>query len=369
MGPTKAYISHENLLHNFNLIRNAVAPAAVMGVVKADAYGHGMIEVAQSLVNAGAAYLGVAFPEEGLLLRQTGIRTPILVFGAQNGDLFKMCLDNDLDITLTADYQLEKLRHICRKTGKKARVHIKVDTGMNRFGFPDETINETVLPLFGDPDIWVTGVYTHFSSADEDDPSYTLYQFERFLHVKEEILKKTQTKPLFHAANSAAIMKFPETYLDMVRPGVMLYGNPPGPDFKLNWPLKEVMRFVSQVTLIKELKPDEPVSYNRRFYTRRRTRVGVIPVGYGDGYSRQLTNKGQVLIRGRRFPVVGTVCMDAIMVNLDNDRDVCVGDEVVLFGPQMGEHISIVEMSRLLETIPYEVTCRVSGRVPREHLK
>ena len=369
MGPTKVYISHKNLLHNFNLIQEAVAPAGVMGVVKANAYGHGIVEAAHSLVKAGAAYLGVAFPEEGLQLRQAGIRTPILVFGAQNGDLFEMCLENNLEITLTDGYQLERLRKLYEKTGKKAKVHIKVDTGMNRFGFPYETFDETILNIFDLPYIDVKGVYTHFSSADEENPSYTLFQLERFLHVKEIIRKHNKSKLLFHAANSAAIMKFPQAYLDLVRPGVMLYGNPPGPDFKLSWPLKEVMRFVSQVTLIKELKPDEAVSYNCRFYTRKNTRIAVIPVGYADGYSRQLTNRAQVLIRGRRFPVVGTVCMDAIMVNLEDSRDIRVGDEVVLFGAQGDEHITIVEMSRLQDTIPYEVTCRVSARVPREHLK
>ena len=369
MGPTKAYILHQNLLHNFNLIREAVAPAVVMGVVKANAYGHGMVEIAQTLVAHGASYLGVAFAEEGLQLRQAGIETPVLVFGAQNGEYFERCIERDLDITLTAEYQLEQLQHIYTKTGSKAKVHIKIDTGMNRFGFPFEASGEKIIKLFDEPCLDIRGVYTHFSSADEEDSSYTLYQLDRFLHIKEIILKKTGKKPLFHAANSAAIMKFPQSYFDMVRPGVMLYGNPPGPDFKLSWPLKEVMRFVSRVTLIKDLNPDEPVSYNRRFYTRKKTKVGVIPVGYADGYSRQLTNKAEVLIRNKRFPVIGTVCMDAIMVDLGANNDIQVDDEAVLFGAQGEEHISIVEMSRLQETIPYEVTCRVSGRVPRVHLK
>ncbi|HID39284.1 MAG TPA: alanine racemase, partial [Calditrichaeota bacterium] len=279
------------------------------------------------------------------------------------------CLKNELEITLTAEYQIDRLRQVCEKTGMRAKVHIKIDTGMNRIGFLYESFEETVPAIFNYPFLDVKGVYTHFSSADEDDPSYTLYQYDRFLHVKKTILEKTNKKPMFHAANSAAIMKYPQTYFDMVRPGVMLYGNPPGPDFKLSWPLKEVMRFVSQITLIKVLNPDEPVSYNRRFYTRKKTRVGVIPVGYADGYSRQLTNRGQVLIRGRRFPVIGTVCMDAIMVNLQNAKDIRVGDEVVLFGAQEKEQVTIVEMSRLQNTIPYEVTCRVSGRVPRVHIK
>ncbi len=369
MGPTKAYISHENLLHNLNLISSAISPAVVMGVVKADAYGHGMIEVAKTLVDHGVAYLGVAFAEEGLQLRQAGIKTPVLVFGAQNGEHFELCIENNLEITLTAEYQLKQLKQIYTRTGSKAKVHIKIDTGMNRFGFPYETFRETVLSFFEESCLDVKGVYTHFSSADEEDTSYTLYQFDRFLHVKELILKTTGKTPLFHAANSAAIMKYPQTYLDMVRPGVMLYGNPPSPGFNLSWPLKEVMRFVSRITLIKELNPDEAVSYNRRFYTGKKTRVGVIPVGYADGYSRQLTNKAQVLIQGKRYPVIGTVCMDAIMVNLGDNKEIQVGDEVVLFGVQKQEHISIVEMSRLQETIPYEVTCRVSGRVPRVHLK
>ena len=367
MGPTTAYISHANLIHNLNLIQQAVAPAKVMGVVKADAYGHGSIEIAKTLIANGVDYLGVAFFEEGIELRKAGIRVPILVFGAHLPGFFSQFLDYDLDITLTDRSQLEPLRALCAKKGKKARVQIKIDTGMGRVGFFPDKDFDLIRQIIGES-VWdVVGIYSHLSSADEEDATYTLGQIDRFRQFKDKIEKTFTRKPIFHLANSAAIMKFPQAYFDYVRPGVMLYGNPPGPDFKLEWPLREVMEFKSKITLIKRLPEGQPVSYNRRYHTPRETNIAIVPAGYADGYNRRFTNRGQVLIRGRRYPVVGTVCMDQFMVDLGPRTDVAIGDEVVLYGKQGNEHISIVEVSRVLETIPYEVTCWVSKRVPRVH--
>ncbi len=369
MGPTKAYIHHQNLLHNLQLIQKAVAPAGVMGVVKANGYGHGSVEVARTLIAGGVQYLGVAFFEEGIELRKAGIETPILVFGAHLPEYFAEFLEYDLDITLTHAGQLEPLRTLCSKTGKKARVQIKIDTGMGRVGFLPDKDDEVIRQILQEPAWQVVGIYSHLSSADEDDPAYTLGQIERFAAFKRKIAKELRQKPIFHLANSAAIMRFPQAYFDMVRPGIMLYGNPPGPDFKLEWPLREVMEFKSKVTLIKKLPAGQPVSYNRRYHTPQETHVAVVPAGYADGYNRRFTNRGEVLIRGRRYPVVGTVCMDQFMVELGLQTDVQIGDEVVLFGHQENAHVSITEIARKLETIPYEVTCWVSQRVPREHLR
>ena len=369
MGPTKAYIWHKNLIHNLKLIQNAVAPSGVMGVVKANAYGHGSIEVAKTLIANGVKYLGVAFYEEGVELRKAGIVAPILVFGAHLPNFFSEFLEYDLDITLTHVSQLEPLRLLCRSKKKKARVQIKVDTGMGRVGFfPDQDF-DLIRQIIEDSAWNVVGIYSHLSSADEADPTYTLGQIERFSQFKEKIQKITGKKFFFHLANSAAIMRFPQTYFDMVRPGVMLYGSPPGPDFKLEWDLRQVMEFKSKITLIKKLSQGKPVSYSRRYYTPQKTFVGVVPAGYADGYNRRFTNRGEVLIKGRRYPVVGTVCMDQFMVNLGAQTDVEIGDEVVIFGRQKDAHISIVEVSRKLETIPYEITCWVSRRVARIHYR
>jgi len=369
MGPTKAYILHGHLRHNLMLIRKAVSPAKVMAVVKADGYGHGSVETARTMLDNGADYLGVAFHEEGIELRQAGITAPILVFGAQLEDFFEEHLLYDLELTLSRSDQIDALRNICRKLKKTARVHIKIDTGMGRVGFMADSDLNPVFKLLSDEWIEVVGVYSHLSSADEEDLSSANSQIEKFKQVRREIKKRTQKKILFHLANSAAIMRLPEAYFDMVRPGIMLYGNPPGPGFNLTWDLKEAMRFVSRVAAVKTLPANHPVSYNRRFYTKEQTQIAVIPAGYADGYNRMLTNSGEVLIRGKRYPVVGTVCMDQFLVNIGPESPVKTGDEVVLFGQQEQSRISITEISRKLQTIPYEVTCRVSARVPRIHLK
>ncbi len=368
MGPTKAYINHTNLAHNFNLIKNNVAPARVMAVVKADGYGHGSIEASRTLVKHGVEYLGVAFHEEGIELRENGINTPILVFGAQLADFFEAHLKFDLDITLGSLHQIEPLRKICMKLNKRACVHIKIDTGMNRVGFFAEDLSKALNAIFNEDRIEVVGIYSHLSGSDEENPDFTRKQIRDFLRIKRLITKTYSKNLLYHIANSGAIMRYPEAYFDMVRPGVMLYGNPPSPDFKQNWDIREVMRFTSKITAIKSLPAGEPVSYSRRFYTKSRTRIGIVPAGYADGYNRKLTNTGQVLIGGKRYPVVGTVCMDQFMVDLGPETDIKIGDEVTLFGRQENEHIKIIDVSRQLETIPYEVTCWVSKRVNRIHI-
>lgn len=369
MGPTKAEIYHKHIAHNFQLIRDAVKPAKIMAVVKADAYGHGSVPVAETLLNLGAEYLGVAFVEEGIELRQAGITLPILVFGAQLDCFFEEHLKYDLEITLSRTDQIEPLQYLCKQIKKRAKVHIKIDSGMGRVGFMADGDLQPVYNLLNDEWIEIVGVYSHLSSSDEDDLSITHKQIEKFRRVQAEIKSRTDKPILFHLANSAAIMRLPEARFDMVRPGVMLYGNPPGPDFKTDWPLKEGMRFVSRVAAIKELPKGHPVSYNRRFHTPDHGRIAIIPAGYADGYNRKMTNVGQVLIQGNRFAVAGTVCMDQFIVWLGSDTSIKPGDEVVLFGLQEKEHISIIEVSRILKTIPYEITCWISQRVPRVHIK
>jgi len=369
MGPTKAEINHANIAHNFRLIREAVHPAKIMSVVKADAYGHGSVPVAQTLLKAGTEYLGVAFAEEGIELRQAGIAAPILVFGAQLDCFFEQHLKHDLEITISRTDQIEPLQYLCKQLNKQAKVHIKIDSGMGRVGFMFDSNLQPIIDLLNDEWIEVVGVYSHLSSADELDLSNSREQVERFRQVQVQIKTRTNKPILFHLANSAAIMRLPEAWFDMVRPGVMLYGNPPSPDFETDWPLKEGMRFISRVAAIKDLAAGHPVSYNRRFHTPETGKIAIIPAGYADGYNRKMTNVGQVLIRGQRFPVAGTVCMDQFMAWVGTDKSIKPGDEVVLFGKQEKEHISIIEVSKTLTTIPYEVTCWVSQRVPRVHIK
>ncbi len=321
------------------------------------------------MLENGADYLGVAFHEEGIVLRKAGIKAPILVFGAQSVNFFEAHLEYNLELTVSDISQIAPLQKLCAQMNKIARVHIKIDTGMGRVGFMYDSDLDPIYKLLSDNRINVVGVYSHLSSSDEDDLSYTYSQIDKFKQIQTNILSHSKKPILFHLANSGGIMRVPEAYFDMVRPGVMLYGNPPGPDFNLEWELREAMQFVSQVAAIKDLPANHPVSYSRRYVTSEKTKVAVIPAGYADGYNRRMTNTGEVLIRGKRYPVVGTVCMDQFLVHIGNNSDIMVGDEVVLFGRQLEASISIIEISRKLQTIPYEVTCWISGRVPRVHLK
>jgi len=349
------------------LIREAVGSRKIMAVVKANAYGHGDIEVSQTAINSGCEYLGVAFVEEGIKLRQAGISHPVLVFGAHHAHHLKAALDNNLEITLTSKEQINYLKNEIDKK-QKIPVHLKVDTGMNRVGFSLEFFEEIFESLLNTRQFKIVGVYSHLSSADETDSTYTDIQLLRFNEIKSYVESKCAHKILFHLSNSAAIMKSEKTYLDMVRPGIMLYGQPPSPDFDLKWDLKEVLSLHSKLGLIKYLEKNEPISYGRRFYTKEATHIGVIPAGYADGLNRGLTNNAEVIIRGEKYPLVGTVCMDMVMVDLGPDLKCEVGDDVVIYGESDHQRISIRDISERLKTIPYEITCNVSSRVPRTHL-
>jgi alanine racemase len=338
-----------------------------MACLKANAYGHGIIEIAKTLHSEQIDYYGVAFPEEGVLLRQAGISTPILVLGAHLGTYLKVQLDNNLDITVTHFDQLEQLQKLCSHEGKTAQIHLKVDTGMNRVGFSIQDFFKALKEAISSKELNIIGVYSHLSSSDEKDLHYTQEQIKRFAAIRDQV-KENHPEILFHLANSGAIMQHPNAWFDMVRPGTLLFGNPPSVDFNGKWKLKEVMSFHSKITLIKIVGKNEAVSYNRSFYTRSKTKIAVVPVGYGDGYTRNLSNNSFVLVNGRRHPVVGAVCMDQTLVDLGLKSPAKIGDDVVLFGRQQNEHISIREVAKNAGTIPYEVTCLISSRVERIHL-
>jgi len=367
MGPTIAEIYHENLIHNLNLIRTNLPGVKVMAIVKANAYGHGDIEISRTLRDNNIDYFGVAFPEEGIKLRDAGIKTPILVLGAQLSEYFKDHLQYNLDISIADPYQIPLLKDACRKADKKANVHIKIDTGMNCVGFSHKNFFKCADKIFDEPYFNVTGIYTHFSSADEEDLSFTMLQLERFNEIQKAI-KPKYPDILFHTANSAAVMQVPQSHLDMVRPGTMLYGNPPDPDFKLSWNLKEVMRFVSKVSLIRELEKDAAVSYNRKYIAKKKMKAALIAAGYADGFNRYLSNRGEVLIQGHRYKVIGNVCMDRFLVDIKNNPAIKIGDEVTLFGKQVDDHIRIADVARQIGSIPYDITCQVSKRVQRIHI-
>jgi len=367
MGPTHVKINHPNLIHNVKLLKRMIGvDVKLMTVVKANAYGHGMIEVARTLEKEGSAYFAVAFPEEGLQLRRAGIKTAILVMGAHLDEDIALQVDNNLDITITRTDQLEKLNSYCMHMRKNVRIHFKINTGMNRVGLDEKDFFSAFRQASAYPNIEIGGVYSHLSSSDEVDQSYTQKQLQRFRDIRDKI-KNEADGVLFHLANSAAIVQNPAYHLDMVRAGIMLYGNPSNPDFNIDDDFREVMSFHTKIVLIREAEKDQPVSYSRRYYTKGKTRIAVLPVGYSDGYNRALTNKGFVLIQGKRYPLAGTVCMNHVLIDIGQNPDIMIGEDVVLFGKQGDEQISISEIARQLNTIPYEVTCWISSQVDKVH--
>lgn len=367
MGPTYLKINHQNLVHNYNLIKKEIgSKVKVMAMIKANAYGHGILEVAKTLEKENIAYLGVAFPEEGVRLRKAGIKTPILVMGAHLNEFIKDQVEYNLDLTITSIAQLKYIHDYCSDKSKKARVHLKIDTGMNRVGFNEKDFYRAYEFSLNCPCIKVVGIYSHLSSSDEDDQSYTQQQVQLFKKIKTSIKGKINPV-LFHITNSAGIIQSPEYWFDMVRPGGLLFGNPSYSGFNIGNDFKEVMSFHSKITLIKDVGKNEPISYSRRFYTKDKTKIAIIPVGYADGYNRLLSNNSFVLIHGKRYPVIGSVCMDQILVDLGIASDLSLGEEVVLFGKQLDEHVSIAEIAERVNSIPYEVTCLISSRVERIH--
>lgn len=366
MGPTVAHINHDHLRYNIGLIRKAVGNRKIMAVVKADAYGHGDVEIARSALSEGCEYLAVAFMEEGVRLRKSGIKAPILVFGAQLPELLDTALQYDLECTITDFSQIDYINTMPADT-QRLKIHLKFDSGMHRVGFHVNDVKAVIDRITNSDHFDLKGVYSHFATADDQDQSYALRQLELFTSISKQIIASVVQKPLIHMANSAAIMTLPESYFDMVRPGVMLYGCSPSPEFDLKWPLKEVMELHSRLALIKHIKRGDDVSYGRRFTAKDDGDIGIIPVGYADGYRRGLTNNADVLIAGKRFKQIGTVCMDMIMVWLGNNHGLTQGDEVILFGQDNHQQISINDVARSLNTITYEITCGISKRVPRVH--
>ncbi len=365
MRPTVAEIDLSAISFNIREIIKKVSPAKVMAVVKADAYGHGAIPVAKESLKAGAAYLGVAIVEEGIELRHAGIDAPILVFAGAMEEQLQEFLQFDLRPTIYTKKIAKKLAQLSKNQNKIIPIHVKIDTGMGRVGVPfDEAVSfiEWVNSLDG---IKLEGIYTHFSTSDERDKSYARLQFRRFQEIIGILANKGIKIPIKHAANSGAILDLPETYLDMVRPGVMMYGHYPSDETTESVPIKPAMTFKTKVLFVKKVPANTSVSYGRKFITKKPTKLATLPVGYADGYNRLLSNRAEVTIRGKKFPVVGRVCMDLIIVDLGQDEEVREGDEVILFGPKEKNNFTVENYCRIVNTIPYEVTCWVSKRVPR----
>lgn len=375
---TWAEIDLDILAENIREIRRITSPGAeVMGVVKADAYGHGAIEVARVLLENGASRLAVSMLDEAIELRHAGITAPVLILSQIDERRIHELIEYDITETVFTLSFARALSREASKTNKAIKIHIKLDTGMGRVGFPaaPESVEE-ILVISKLPGLDIEGIFTHFATSDEPDNEYCERQFARFTDIVGELESKGLKIPVRHVSNSAALMRFPHMHLDMVRAGLILYGMwPKGcPDAYMPITLKPVMTLKSAVIHVKDLDEGETVSYGRRFAASRRSVIATIPIGYADGYARRLSNRADVLFRGQRARVIGSICMDMCMIDVtDFAERPEIGDEIVLFGTEtVGNRkcsLSVDEISDLLDTINYEITCLIGKRVPRVFLR
>ena len=354
--------------HNYRQIRGIIPKhTEIMAVVKADGYGHGAVQVSNVLEQEGANRFAVAIVKEGEELRRSGVTAPILVLGYTPRADIKALIENDLTQTVFSYDMARFISDEAVRLDKTVNMHIKVDTGMGRIGFLSSPKSiEEVKKIAELPHINMEGIFTHFSTADEEDVSYTKNQWSIFEGFLKELSEVGIDLPMIHAANSAATMCHSYTHLNVVRPGIILYGYYPSDFLKDKViDLKPAMTLKSQVVHVKELPEGHYVGYGRKYYTHQKTKIATIPIGYADGYSKRLSNKGRVLIRGEYAHIVGNICMDQFMVDVSHIKDVRVEDEVVIFGVQQDKYIPIEEIAEALGTINYEIMCMIGKRVPR----
>ena len=369
---TRAEIDLTAFRHNLQNLRKYLDPQTrIMAVVNADAYGHGAVPCARIAVESGAAnYLGAGVIEEGIELRENGLNAPILILGSIFPDEAEDLVRHNLATILCTQPLAQALSKEAEKQDKTVSVHIKVDTGMNRLGISPENLPALLDQVRNLKNLKIEAVSTHFSSADDEDLSVTQAQLEKFQTALTILQKEGVHTPIVHCANTSALFKFPESHFNMVRPGLILYGVLPSPSLRPvidqgENPFQPVMQWKSQIILLKPIAKNQPVSYSGSFTTPRDSLIATLPIGYADGLHRMLSNKMDVLIRGRRAPQVGNICMDMILIDVTDIPDVQAGDEVVIFGRQGDEMISVEELAVKGKTIPYEILCSVSKRVPR----
>lgn len=362
--PTWAEIDMRAVEHNYKQVRRLVGKnVKIMAVVKANAYGHGTVEVSDVLEKLGVDYLGVATTDEAVRLRDHGIRAPILVLGSVLPSEVKVAVEKDITLTLCSDDLLKEIKNHT-SGGNKAKVHIKIDTGMGRIGIWHEEALHFIKNLQQDKHVIIEGIYTHFSSAGRDD-FFTNYQIEAFEKLIKQLEGFDIQIPLKHAANSIATVDFKRAHLNLVRPGLIIYGMYPKHTFPKLIKLKPALSLKTKIVYIKDTPPGRSISYGRTFITQKHTRIATLPIGYADGYERNLSNKAEVLVRGQRASVIGKVTMDQTMIDVGHIRGVKLGDEVVLIGKQGRHEIRTEKLARLAGTIAYEVVCSISNRVPR----
>ncbi len=370
---TWAEVDLDAIAHNMREIRKITDKnAQIMAVVKADAYGHGFLETAKTLLDNGADRLAVAVLQEGKQLRSRGVDVPILILGASSPDDAEDLINFEITPNVFDLEFAKALSYEAEKKEKVTKVHIKLDTGMTRIGFvaddgDNSKIIDEILQVSKLPYIEIEGIFSHFSTSDEFDREYTLMQFRRFMSVVNALEERGLHIPIRHICNSAGIMMYPEMHLDMVRPGVILYGMYPSDEVdKSRLDLIPAMTLKSRITLVKEVESGRGVSYGKEYITDRNTKIATVPIGYADGYLRRIAEKGCMMVNGEKAPIIGRICMDQCMIDVTNVHNIDKGDEAIIFGR---EGITIDTLAEWLETINYEVACVIGKRIPRIYTK
>lgn len=371
LRPVWAEIDLDAIAYNMQNIKRLAGDKDVIAVVKADCYGHGAVNVVPTLLENGASKLAVAVLTEGIELRKSNIKEPIMILGYTPSYLGEELINYDIEQTVyDLDYAKE-LSDIAVSMNKKAKIHIALDTGMGRIGFiPNEQSLKDVVEISKLPGIQIEGMFTHFSTADEKDKTYTREQFKKYIDFSNALTDLDVNIPMHDVSNSGAIMDMPETYLDSVRAGIILYGYYPSDDvIKSNLPLKPALTLKAKVAHVKDMDKDMYISYGRTFKTTRKSKIATIPLGYADGYTRLLMPGAKVIINGKFAPVVGRICMDQFMVDVTDVGEVKTGDEVILLGKDGSLKLDADDLAKSLNTINYEVLCMFKHRIPKVYMK
>jgi alanine racemase len=371
LRPAWAEIDLSAIGHNIREFKKHVpAQTRLMAIVKADGYGHGAVKVARAAVAAGVSFLGVGLVEEALELRESGLDVPILILGFTPGEYGPWVCRYNLTPTVFTLAETEAFAAAARACGRPLGVHVKVDTGMGRVGcFPCEEADSFISAVASTPGLSLQGLYTHFAAADHGDKQYSHWQLERFDGLVRRLEARGLKIPVKHAANSAGAIDLPQSHFDMVRLGISVYGLYPSQDVDHSLvSLRPAMALKAKIIYTKDVPPGTGISYGSTYISDQPVRIATLPLGYGDGYPRHLSNRGQVLVRGQRAPVVGRVCMDQTMISLHGIEGAAAGEEAVLFGRQGEATLPVEEVADWLDTINYEVVTRISRRIPRVYL-
>ncbi len=365
--PTRIQVRLDALSNNLHALQRHTG-VPVMGVVKANAYGHGLIPVARHLEAQGIAQLGVAFVEEGLALRRAGVQLPILVFGGFHAPQVTQFLLHDLEVTVSSVEKLRQVERAAESLGRKAVIHLKIDTGMERVGVHSDRAAPFIHAAVSSRWCTLKGIYSHLACADDPAAAMTATQLQRFLDACACFERIGAPMPLRHLANSGGVLHFPETWLDMVRPGIALYGVLPDPASRPSVVLQPALSLVSSVVYFKVVRAGSSISYGATWTSAGDTRVITLPIGYGDGYPRALSSRGEVLVRGQRHLIAGRICMDQFMVDLGPAGTAYNGDEAVLIGRQGDAVLTCEAVAQAAGTIPYEILTGLNERIPRAYL-